>query len=88
MYKENEGEYIRDHPEEYVLFETGGPTGITATFYETKEELRNATAKYKGQFGVGLLVLYVFLLGLGTIGEIWEIEWILDLPLFRPPGKY
>ena len=44
--------------------------------------------KYKGQFGVGLLVLYVFLLGLGTIGEIWEIEWILDLPLFRPPGKY
>ncbi|MBC8288479.1 MAG: hypothetical protein H8E42_13490 [Nitrospinae bacterium] len=44
--------------------------------------------KYKGQIGIGLLVLYVFLLGLGTIGEIWEIEWILDLPLFRPPGKY
>ncbi|MBT3365720.1 MAG: hypothetical protein HN472_06770 [Nitrospina sp.] len=44
--------------------------------------------KYKGQIGIGLLVLYVFLLGLGTVGEIWEIEWILDLPLFRPPGKY
>ena len=44
--------------------------------------------KYKGQIGAGLLVLYVFLLGLGTIGEIWEIEWILNLPLFRPPGKY
>ena len=44
--------------------------------------------KYKGQFGIGLLVLYVCLLGLGTVGEIWEIEWILDLPLFRPPGKY
>jgi hypothetical protein len=44
--------------------------------------------KYKGQFCVGLLFLYVFLLGLGTIGEIWEIEWILDFPLFRPPGKY
>ena len=44
--------------------------------------------KYKGQIGVGLLVLYVCLLGLGTVGEIWEIEWILDLPLFRPPGKY
>ena len=44
--------------------------------------------KYKGQIGMGLLFLYVFLLGLGTVGEIWEIEWILDLPLFRPPGKY
>jgi hypothetical protein len=44
--------------------------------------------KYKSQFGIGLLVLYVCLLGLGTVGEIWEIEWILDLPLFRPPGKY
>ena len=44
--------------------------------------------KYKNQLGVCLLVLYVFLLGLGTVGEIWEVEWILDLPLFRPPGKY
>ena len=50
--------------------------------------IKGLVQKYKGQFGVGLLVLYVFLLGLGTIGEIWEIEWILDLPLFRPPGKY
>jgi hypothetical protein len=50
--------------------------------------IKSLVHKYKGQFGVGLLVLYVFLLGLGTIGEIWEIEWILDLPLFRPPGKY
>ena len=50
--------------------------------------IKSLVQKYKSQFGVGLLVLYVFLLGLGTIGEIWEIEWILDLPLFRPPGKY
>ena len=50
--------------------------------------VKSLVQKYKGQFGAGLLVLYVFLLGLGTIGEIWEIEWILDLPLFRPPGKY
>jgi hypothetical protein len=50
--------------------------------------IKRLVQKYKSQFGVGLLVLYVFLLGLGTIGEIWEIEWILDLPLFRPPGKY
>lgn len=50
--------------------------------------IKGLAQKYKGQIGIGLLVLYVFLLGLGTIGEIWEIEWILDLPLFRPPGKY
>lgn len=44
--------------------------------------------KYKGEIGLAVLILYVFLLGLGTIGELWDIEWILDLPLFRPPGKY
>jgi len=43
--------------------------------------------KIKPSFGLGALVAYVLLLGLGTVGEIWEIEWILDLPLFRPPGK-
>lgn len=42
----------------------------------------------KTGIGLGVLVLYILLLGLGTIGEIWEVEWILDLPLFRPPGKY
>ncbi len=53
-----------------------------------KSAIKVLVQKYKGQIGIGLLVLYIFLLGLGTIGEIWEIEWILDLPLFRPPGKY
>ena len=50
--------------------------------------IKAVVQKYKSQIGSGLLVLYVCLLGLGTVGEIWEIEWILDLPLFRPPGKY
>ena len=54
----------------------------------TESGVKGLVKKYKGQIGTGLLILYVFLLGLGTIGEIWEIEWILDLPLFRPPGKY
>ena len=45
-------------------------------------------SKYKGEVGLGVLILYVFLLGLGTVGEVWDVEWILDLPLFRPPGKY
>ena len=53
---------------------------------ETTEQ--NFLKKNKEKLGLGALVVYVLLLGLGTIGEIWEIEWILDLPLFRPPGKY
>ncbi len=53
---------------------------------ETSGE-QNFFQKNKSKFGLGALVAYVFLLGLGTIGEVWEIEWILDLPLFRPPGK-
>jgi hypothetical protein len=48
---------------------------------------QNFFQKNKAKFGLGALVAYVLLLGLGTIGEIWEVEWILDLPLFRPPGK-
>ncbi len=45
-------------------------------------------SKYKGEIGLSILFLYVFLLALGTIGEVWDVEWILDLPIFRPPGKY
>ena len=37
----------------------------------------------KENFLLGLLILYVLLLGLGTAGELFEIEWILNLPLFR-----
>ncbi len=49
---------------------------------------QNFFKKNKEKLGLGALVVYVFLLGLGTIGEIWEIDWILDLPLLRPPGKH
>ncbi|QPJ60356.1 MAG: hypothetical protein G3M70_06090 [Candidatus Nitronauta litoralis] len=44
--------------------------------------------RYKAEMGLAAVVLYVFLLALGTIGELFNVEWILDLPLFRPPGKY
>tara|TARA_Y100001960_G_scaffold277393_1_gene308123 strand:+ start:506 stop:676 length:171 start_codon:yes stop_codon:yes gene_type:complete len=54
---------------------------------ETTDD-RSFFQKNKDKLGLGALLVYLFLLGLGTIGEIWEIEWILDLPLFRPPGKY
>ena len=53
-----------------------------------ESRVKGLAQKYKSYIGAGILVLYIFLLGLGTIGEIWEIEWILDLPLFRSPGKY
>jgi len=52
------------------------------------KRFRQYFQQYKAAVGLTVLFLYLFLLGLGTIGEIWEVEWILDLPLFRPPGKY
>ena len=50
--------------------------------------IKELIRKNKTRLGLTLLLIYVFLLGLGTIGEIWDIQWILDLPIFRPPGKY
>ena len=52
------------------------------------QRIKHFCSKYKGEIGLTVLILYVFLLGLGTAGEVWDIEWILDLPIFRPPGKY
>ena len=31
------------------------------------------------------LGLYVFLLAVGTIGEVFHIQWILDLPIYKGP---
>ena len=52
------------------------------------QRIKQFGSKYKGEIGLTALILYVFLLGLGTVGEVWDIEWILNLPIFRPPGKY
>ncbi|CCQ89925.1 hypothetical protein NITGR_190035 [Nitrospina gracilis 3/211] len=35
-----------------------------------------------------MLIFYLFLLTLGAAGELFEIEAILNLPLFLPPGKF
>jgi hypothetical protein len=52
-----------------------------------QSKANTATGSWFGQnkenFLLGLLILYVLLLGLGTVGELFEIEWILNLPLFR-----
>ena len=52
------------------------------------QPIRNFWEKYKGEIGLAVMVIYLFLLGLGTIGEVWEVEWILDLPIFRSVGKW
>jgi len=44
----------------------------TGWFYQNRENLL-----------LGILVLYVLLLGLGTAGELFEIEWVLNLPIFK-----
>lgn len=44
--------------------------------------------KPKMKIGLILLTVYLALLGLGAVGELWDIEWILNLPLFLPPGKF
>jgi len=43
--------------------------------------------RYKNKIFLIVLTIYVIILGLGTFGELFEIKWILDLPIFRPPGK-
>ena len=50
--------------------------------------IKKFSSKHKGQIGLAILIIYIFLLSLGTVGEVWDVEWILDLPIFRPPGKY
>lgn len=43
--------------------------------------------KHGPEIGLGVLILYVILLGIGTIAEIYEIQWILDWWIFRSPGR-
>ncbi len=39
--------------------------------------------KYKDYLILGLIALYLFILGLGVVGELFDIDWILNLPLFK-----
>ena len=50
---------------------------------KTEEKKENIFTKYKGEILLGLLILYVLLLGLGTIGELFKVDWILNLPIFK-----
>ena len=37
---------------------------------------------YKSELFLALLMLYVLTLALGVVGELFDIEWILNLPIF------
>ncbi len=45
----------------------------------------NRIRERKDDLILGTFVLYVGLLVLGTIGELFHVSWILSLPIFRPP---
>ena len=34
---------------------------------------------------VAILAVYVALLALGTVGEVFKVDWILNLPIFKGP---
>ncbi|MBI4379559.1 MAG: hypothetical protein HY578_10735 [Nitrospinae bacterium] len=61
---------------------------IEFSAYSMVQRLKEFFHIHKAEIGLAILILYVFLLGLGTLGELFNIEWILDLPIFRPMGKY
>lgn len=43
--------------------------------------------KHGPEIGLAVLIIYVILLGIGTIAEVFEIQSILDWWIFRPPGR-
>ena len=47
------------------------------------ESIKNRLKKYKNEIIFALLVLYVIILGFGVIGELFDVRWILNLPLFK-----
>jgi hypothetical protein len=44
--------------------------------------LMSFLSTYKSEIFLALLVLYVLTLALGVVGELFDIEWILNLPIF------
>ena len=44
--------------------------------------MKDFFSKYKSEIFLTILILYVFTLALGVTGELFDIEWILNLPIF------
>ena len=60
--------------------DTGKPSTIAGErCVKTTEYL----TKYKDQIIFSLLLIYIIVLGFGVIGELFNIEWILNFPLFK-----
>lgn len=43
--------------------------------------------EYGPVFFLGGLIMYIILLGIGVIAEMFDIESILDWWIWRPPGR-
>ena len=43
--------------------------------------------RHGADIGLAILVIYVILLAIGTVAEIFEIDSILNWWIFRPPGR-
>ena len=84
--EEGESERIGLQKGSRVVTSTGpvspqGKSGTATRPFQAGE--RAAFSRGRENLLLGLLALYVFLLGLGTFGELFEVEWILNLPLFK-----
>lgn len=51
------------------------------------EGIKGFFKKHGPEIGLVVLILYVILLGIGTIAEVFEIQSILDWWIFRSPGR-
>ena len=45
--------------------------------------MANFFSEYKSEIFLVVLILYVCTLALGVVGELFDIEWILNLPIFK-----
>ena len=71
---------LRDSGRSFHNRYTGKPSTIAGErCVKTTEYL----TKYKDQIIFSLLLIYIIVLGFGVIGELFNIEWILNFPLFK-----
>jgi len=47
------------------------------------EHVNSFLKSHRHKILFSLLTIYIFLLGLGVIAELFHIQWILDLPLYK-----
>lgn len=47
------------------------------------ENIKNYFKKHKQGLLLVVLVAYIIILGIGFIAELFQIQWILDLPIYK-----